>query len=195
MHVVNSSPEREIKTYLHCGGQCTRVFANLEALCEELSLAWIEESVGLHYGSLIKIVTKRKSGLQWDDVKRRFVYKNPEEFFYREAEFIIRTEQGEKLTAEELQPIYWEIRGRRWKKRRYGRYRHGRKTECCYGTFRHPKTNNERRQAFQNKDEGEPPIKPRRNHKSIITAWDDRYSHCDANWKTQSKRRRQYRPL
>lgn len=195
MHVVNTAPERDTKVYLHCGGYSTRTFADLEALCEELPLVWVTENVGSYYGSYIKIVTKRKSGLQWDDVKRRFIYKHPEEFFYREAEFIIRTEMGERFTAEELEPIYWVIRARWRKKRRYGRYRQGRKAERCYGSFRHPRTTNERRQAFQNKDEGEPPIRPRRNCKNIITAWDDRYSHCDANWKTQSKRRRQYRPV
>jgi hypothetical protein len=47
-------------------------------------------------------------------------------------------------TAEELRPVYWRLRSRPY---RPWANRHGRKTDGCYGTYRHPRTTNERRQA------------------------------------------------
>jgi hypothetical protein len=188
MYVIEPSPDREIKIYLHCCGTRSRVFYVLEDLCTQLTLDFVEKNVGLNYGYSIKIVTKRASGLQWD-AEYKFTYLHPEEAYWHPAAFIIRTEEGEKLTAEDLRPTYWGLR--RW---RYRWPRMGRKAERAYGTYRNPRTTNERRQAFQNKDEDEPPIRARRNKNNIITAWDDRLAHNDANWKTQYKRRHQYRP-
>jgi hypothetical protein len=192
MHVIPSVPERETQVYLHCRGTITRAFNSVEDLCRELALSFVEEFVGLHYDSNIKIVTKPRSGITWDKEFWKIYWRSPEEYFYRLADFIIRTETGEKLTAEDLRPVYWRLRARRhipW------RNRHGRKTEGCYGTYRHPKTTNERRQAFRNRDEDEPVIRARRNHKNIIHAWDDRNAHSEKSWKAQSKRKRQFRPV
>ncbi len=192
MHVIPSVPERETRVFVHCRGALSRVYNSVDELCGDMPLDFIEENVGYYYDSDIKIVTKRKSGINWNKETCTIYWMNPEEYFYRSADFIIRTETGEKLTAEELRPVYWRRRSRPWVP---WRNRHGRKTDGCYGTFRHPKTNNERRQAFQNKDENEPPIRARRNYNTIITAWDDRIAHSEKSWKAQSKRKRQFRPV
>ena len=71
--------------------------------------------------------------------------------------------------------------------------RMGRKTEGIYGRIRRPKTTQERRLSFHNKDEGEPKIRPKRRCHSLPSAWDDIVAHNDASWKTQSKRKHQYK--
>ncbi len=192
MHVIPSVPERETQVFVHCRGALSRVYNSVEDLCRDMPLDFVEEFVGYYYDSDIKIVTKLKSGLTWNKETRAFYWTSPEEYFYRSPLYIIRTDTGEKLTAEELRPVYWRLRSRPY---RPWANRHGRKTDGCYGTFRHPKTTNERRQAFQNKDENEPPIRARRNHKNIIHAWDDRNAHSEKSWKAQSKRKRQFRPV
>ncbi len=192
MHVIPLVPERETQVFVHCRGAVSRVYNSVEDLCRDMPLDFVEEFVGYYYDSEIKIVTKLKSGLNWNKETRTFYWMNPEEYFYRSPLYIIRTDTGEKLTAEELRPVYWRLRSRPWVP---WRNRHGRKTDGCHGTFRHPKTNNERRQAFQNKDENEPSIRARRNFNNIITAWDDRNAHSEKSWKAQSKRKRQFRPV
>jgi len=194
MYAIIPAPERESRAYLHCRGSVSREFNSIEDLCLELPLDFVEENVGYQYDAPIKIVTKRGSGLEYDKDYRRFWYRFPEEYFWHYTDFIIRTEDGRKLTATELRPVYWGIRSQRrpW---RPWQNRHGRKTEHCYGNLRHPRTTNERRQAFQCKDENEPPIRARRNLSNIIHAWDDRCSHCEKGWKSQSKRKKQYRPV
>ncbi len=193
MYAIIPAPERETRVYLHCRGSVSREFNSIEDLCLELPLDFVEGNVGRNYDSPIKIVTKRGSGLEYDKVNRKFWYRTPDEYYWHYADFIIRTEDGRKLTAQELQPVYWRLRRQRpW---RPWQNRHGRKTEYCFGTFRHPKTTNERRQAFQCKDEKEPPIRARRNCNNMINAWDDRSSHCEKGWKFQSKRKKQYRSV
>ncbi len=192
MHVIPSAPERETQVYVHCCGTLSRVYNSVEDLCRDMPLDFIEEWVGYQYNDTIKVVTKRRSGMNWDKETSTFYWMNPEEYFYRSADFIIRTDTGEKLTAEELRPVYWRLRSRPY---RPWAHRHGRKTDGCYGTYRHPKTTNERRQAFQNKDENEPPIRARRNHNNLINAWDDRNADTEKSWKAQSKRKRQFRPV
>ncbi len=193
MHVIPSAPERETRVYVHCRGHISRVYNSVEDLCRDMPLDFVEENVGYQYDWPIKIVTRRKTGLEYDKETRSFWWRFPEESYQYYADYIIRTDTGEKLTAAELSTVYWRLRSRkRWSR---WEHRHGRKTDGCYGTFRHPKTNNERRQAFQNKDENEPPIRARRNYNTIITAWDDRIAHSEKSWKAQSKRKRQFRPV
>lgn len=192
MYVIEPFPEREAKIYLCCSGSRSSVFYGLEDLCENLTLDFIERFVGRNYGDLIKIVTERAHGLAWDTEKKNFGYKNPEKFYHEEADYILRTEDGEKLTSHELKDVYWRFR---WRRGRPWRDRHGRKASGVYGHWRSPKTTNERRQAFQNVAEGEPPIRARRNKTNLTNAWDDHQTHNDACWKTQyKKRKRQYRP-
>ena len=192
MHVIPSAPERETQVFVHCRGSISRAYNSVEDLCRDTPLDFIERSVGRHYDSPIKIVTRCRSGFEYDKETRKFWHRHPEEYYYYGADFIIRTDTGEKLTAEELRPVYWRLRSRPWIS---WRNRHGRKTDGCYGTYRHPKTLNEIRQAFQNKDENEPPIRARRNRNNLITAWDDRNAHSEKSWKAQSKRKRQFRPV
>ena len=192
MYVIEPVPERVLKIYLCCRGSSSRVFYGLEDLCEDLTLDFVERFVGRNYGDLIKIVTARAHGLVWDAEKKKFGYKHPEKFHHVEAEFIIRTEDGEKLTSHELKDTYWRIRARLW---RYMCPSMGRKACNAYGHYRKPQTLNEKRQAFPNKDDGEPEIRGRRNKNNLPTGWDDYLSHNDACWKTQyKKRKRQYRP-
>lgn len=192
MYVIEPFPEWETKIYLYCCGRRSRVFYGLDDLCENLTLDFVERCVGRNYGDPIKIVTERAHGLVWDTEKSKFGYKNPEKFYHVEAEFIIRTEPGEKLTSHELKDVYWRFR---WQCRRPWRDRHGRKASNVCGHWRSPSTTNEKRQAFQNIDDGEPPIRARRNKTNLTDAWDDNHTHNDACWKTQyKKRKRQYRP-
>jgi len=191
MHTIDPAPKREPNIYLHCRGVGTRVFCGLDHLCSEITLGFIGIHVGNTYYDEIKIVTTRASGGYWDKGRRAISYRHPEQYYWKPAEYIIRTEDGQRLTAEYLRPVYWEWRSRQ---RRPWRDRHGRKASKVYGNWRSPKTTNERRQAFQNVDEGEPPIRARRNKTNLINAWDDTITHNDASWKTQSKRRHQYRP-
>ncbi len=191
MYVIEPVPERVLKIYLCCRGSDSRVFYGLEDLCEDLTLDFVEKFVGRNYGDRIKIVTARAHGLVWDAENKKFGYKYPEKFHHEEAEFIIRTEDGEKLTAHELKDTYWRIRARLW---RSSWPRWGRKARNAYGHYRKPKTQNEKRAAFPNKDEGEPEIRGSRNKNNLPTGWDDFLSHNDACWKTQYKRRHQYRP-
>jgi len=192
MHVIPSVPERETQVFVHCRGAISRVYNSVEELCQDMPLDFIERYVGRHYDSPIKIVTRCRSGFEYDKETRKVWHRHPEEYYYYPADYIIRTDTGEKLTAEELRPVYWRLRSRPY---RPWEQRHGHKTDGCYGTYRHPKTNNERRQAFQNKDENEPSIRARRNFNNIITAWDDRNAHSEKSWKAQSKRKRQFRPV
>ena len=192
MHVIPSVPERETQVFVHCRGAISRVYNSVEELCQDMPLDFIERYVGRHYDSPIKIVTRCRSGFEYDKETRKVWHRHPEEYYYYPADYIIRTDTGEKLTAEELRPVYWRLRSRPYRPREQ---RHGHKTDGCYGTYRHPKTNNERRQAFQNKDENKPSIRARRNFNNIITAWDDRNAHSEKSWKAQSKRKRQFRPV
>ena len=193
MYVIEPVPERVLKIYLKCRGSSGRVFYGLEDVCESLTLAFIEECVGKNYGDLIKIVTKRKGGFYYDRETRSFGYTQKEEARYDPAEWILRVETGDKITAEDLRPVYWQLRSQRYRYRPW-RDRHGRKASNAYGHYRKPKTQNEKRAAFPNKDEGEPEIRGRRNKNNLPTGWDDFLSHNDACWKTQYKRRHQYRP-
>lgn len=194
MYNVPPAPEKEPRVILHHIGGSKRVYENLEDMCNQLDLWWIKRMVGLKYGDGIKIVTRQRSGIMWDKETRKITWAQPEEFYHVDAEYIIRTEDGEKLTPEDLEPVYWRIRarGRHWGWRN-SRDRGAKRS--CYGGYRNPKTSNERRQAFQDKDENEPPIRARRNFNNIITAWDDRTVHSEKSWKLQSKRKRQYRPM
>ncbi len=196
MYVIEPALCREQEIYLYCCGRLSRTFYGLDHLCEELSVDFIEKWVGEHYGEQIKIVTKRAHGLHWPKDRAKWEYQFPEEFYIEPAMYIVRTDEGEKLTSDFLKKacsrFYYNRRAARLG---YYKPRMGRKTRGCYGNYRAPKTTNEKRQAFCIKEDGEPSIRARRNITNLTDAWDDTSRHNDACWKTQyKKRKRQYRP-
>ena len=193
MHIIEPSLGREVKIYLcQKGAVRPTVYSNIDEFCSRRSLEFIKGWVGEYYGDPIKIVISRASGFSHDRETRRFYYKYPETFYIQPAEFIVRTDTGERLTLEELQPLYYAFYRRNRASTPYWR-RQGLKSGCCYGRFRSPATTNERRQAFPNEDEGEPPIRGRRRAHSLPNTWDDVHSDSQKSWKYQSKRRHQYR--
>ena len=102
----------------------------------------------------------------------------------------IAVEDGNFVTPDRLVGLFRDW----WNDRpRYRYNRHG-WNRNAYGSFRSPKTTNERRQvAAATVDDGAPPVRCARNFRNLPDAWDDFYGHSDRNWKTQSKRRHQYR--
>lgn len=65
----------------------------------------------------------------------------------------------------------------------------------AYGGWRHPRTTQERKWAHAWDDEEFcPPPRARRQGRYLPTVWDDIYAHSEKSWKTQSKRRHQWRP-
>jgi hypothetical protein len=79
-----------------------------------------------------------------------------------------------------------------WDERPRGRWYRFTWNRNAYGSFRCPRTTQERRWAVQ-VDEDEPPIRCARNNRNLPNAWDDFYGHSDRSWKTQSKRRHQWK--
>jgi len=191
MYIIEPPLVREVKVYLCArgSGRATE-YASIEDFCIHQSLDFVERWVGRYYGEKIKIVTKRRSGAYWDRETRKIGWQQPEEYYYEEADFIIRTDIGDSLTAEELAPVYWEIRRRR---SRDWRRSQGLKSGSCYGRYTAPRTTNEIRQAVQNKDDGEPTIRCRRNKNNLPSSWDDKYAGVQKSWKYQSKRKNQYK--
>jgi hypothetical protein len=80
---------------------------------------------------------------------------------------------------------FWERRRSRGEKKQ------------AYGHWRAPKTTNERRWAHAWDDEEFAPrtgfARGRRRANALPNLWDDLYGHNDKSWKTQSKRRHQWR--
>lgn len=192
MHNIDPVPEKDPQIYLYSRSLTCRTFYSYEDLYYSLDLKWIREWVGKDYNSPIKIVTKRASGLFYDSQSKRFRPATPEEYFYVEADFILRTSFGEKITAEDLEPIYRRIKMSRSRKPKW-LYRQGRKTNYCYGRYRNPHTTNEKRKSFPIQEEGEPKIRAKRNYNNLPTSWDDKITHPHKSWKYQSKRKRQYK--
>lgn len=83
------------------------------------------------------------------------------------------------------------VRNRRgsWKRK----YDCGKKKSAC-GWFRRPHTTHERRwnNAWDD-EEFAPKGRAKRNIRNLPSAWDDYWAHCDKCWKTQSKRRHQWK--
>lgn len=192
MYIVPLAPEKEPRVVLHHMGGYKRVFENFEDMCANLDLTWIKENVGLKYDEEIKIVTKRASGFKWDREARKIVWTNPEEYYWVYAEYVIRTEDGEKLAYDDLAPIYYRYRQRTRASRYINPRTRGAKRHC-YGGYRKIRHANERRQAIA--EEGEPPIRARRNKNNLPNPWNDAFFKRQRCWKHQSKRKRQYKPV
>lgn len=84
-----------------------------------------------------------------------------------------------------------------WKDRPRGRWWRYRWTRVAHGYYRAPKTTNEMRWAHAWDDDEFAPVtgfaRGRRKAKHLPNLWDDRMSHNDKCWKTQSKRRHQWK--
>jgi hypothetical protein len=71
--------------------------------------------------------------------------------------------------------------------------RRGRKPRA-FGSFRYPRSTQEKRWANAWDDEEDcPPVRARRNIRHLPDAWDDHWSKTHKSWKKQSKRRHQWR--
>ena len=64
---------------------------------------------------------------------------------------------------------------------------------AAYGGHRSVRTTQERKQAQYQDEEYYVPVRAARNLANLPEAWDDIISHNDRSWKTQSKRKRQYK--
>ena len=190
MLTIEPADEFKIKIYLKSKDVPCRIFEDINDFYSNVKLDFIEKNVGSYYGDLIKIIDKRAKGLYWDKDTDSVSYSVKEESHYHPASYIVRTDLGEVLNVEALRDIYWRLRA---KLRKRGPLM-GRKASRVYSNFKNPKTSNELRQAFRLEEEGEPPIRCKRNQKHLITAWDDNMADTSPNWKKQSKRRHQYRP-
>ena len=102
----------------------------------------------------------------------------------------IAIEDGNLVTPDRLVGLFrdwWKDRPR-WRWNRHGW------SPGAYGQYRGVKTTNERRQIEATKgEENAPKIRAARNFRNLPNAWDDFMSHNDKSWKTQSKRRHQYK--
>ena len=98
-------------------------------------------------------------------------------------------DDGKLVTPDRLVGLFrawWEDRPRRWGRYSWSRY--------AYGQYRAIKTTNERRQLESTKgEENAPKIRAARNFRNLPNSWDDFMSHNDKSWKTQSKRKHQWK--
>lgn len=101
----------------------------------------------------------------------------------------IALDDGKLVTPDRLVGLFrtwWEDRPRR----RWG----WNWSPGAYGQYRKVKTTNERRQIDAWKDEEfAPKVRCARNFRNLPNTWDDYMSHNDKSWKTQSKRRYQWK--
>lgn len=67
-------------------------------------------------------------------------------------------------------------------------------TRNAWGGMRRIRTTNERRQIEAWKDEEDvPKVRAARNYRNLPNSWDDYMAHSDRSWKTQSKRKHQWK--
>ena len=101
----------------------------------------------------------------------------------------VAIENGKIITPDRLVGLCRKvIKQPRHKRRHFGWGRY------VYGGYRKVKTTNERRQLqAHNQDDFVPPIRPSRNNNGLPSGWDDIITHSDKSWKTQSKRRHQWK--
>jgi len=103
------------------------------------------------------------------------------------------------VTPDRLVGLYrtWNIRPYRgrWG---WGWWHHAGHKKAVWPQWRNPKTTQEQRWAHAWDDEEFAPkngfARGRRRAHALPTSWDDNYGHNDKSWKTQSKRRHQWRP-
>jgi len=74
------------------------------------------------------------------------------------------------------------------------KWRRGSHRRTAYGRFRHPRSTQEKRWVHAWDDEEfAPKVRAKRGMRYLPDAWDDYLSHNDKCWKTQSKRRHQWK--
>ena len=108
-------------------------------------------------------------------------------------------ESDKLVTPDRLVGLYrtwaktWGRRSWRW-----GYWHHAGLKKAVWPTWRSPKTTHEQRWAHAWDDEEFAPkngfARGRRRAHALPNSWDDIYGHNDKSWKTQSKRRHQWRP-
>jgi hypothetical protein len=146
------------------------------------------------YSTLEKLVTKNYNTSFSENLNEPIVHPDEYDIFdidkdYSNFAFVVIDHNENIIPICELNRISNQIDDRRFNYRRhYGWNR------SAYGNWRKPKTTQEKRAYFATKDEEETiKIRHRRGPKCLIDAYDDRYSHSDKNWKTQSKRSHQWK--
>ena len=123
--------------------------------------------------------------------------KRIDDFYWTNTRYCyIAVEDGKLVTPDRLVGLFrdWGVDRPYWysnfprRSHNYGWNRN------AWGSFRAPKSANERRQfAAATVDDDAPPVRCARNPRNLADAWDDRYGHSDRNWKTQSKRQHQWK--
>lgn len=104
----------------------------------------------------------------------------------------IALEDANLITPDRLVGLYrawWDERPRmNWYWRGHGW------TRNAWGGMRRVRTTNERRQIDAWKDEEDAPkVRAARNYRNLPNSWDDYMAHSDRSWKTQSKRKNQWK--
>lgn len=100
------------------------------------------------------------------------------------------------ITPDRLVGMYRAWKYDRYQQRinRFKYFRHKRTLKRAYGGFKHPRTTAEKRAFCSLKDEEYTNLgRARRNIPNLPDLWDDRYAHADKSWKTQSKRKHQWK--
>lgn len=106
--------------------------------------------------------------------------------------YILRDSYGDTIDPEDVKNAYRKKHPRKWGWLSHG-WRRG-----AYGGYRCPKTTHEFRWATAWDDEEFAPkagfARSSRIGRNLPNAWDDYLAHSDKSWKTQSKRKHQWRP-
>lgn len=105
--------------------------------------------------------------------------------------YILRDSYGDTINPEDVKNAYRKKYPHKWGWLSHG-WRRG-----AFGGYRCPKTTNEFRWAGAWDDEEFAPkagfARPSRRGRNLPNAWDDYLAHSDKSWKTQSKRKHQWK--
>lgn len=184
MHVIEPNNEETGKVYFKVSGLRTQAYSDLAEFCANHILHECERELGPYLGA--PILQPARVDYCWSKEPCRVEHPA----YIKGADWVIQRPDGESILIEEVRNIYHGWRA--WNRRNY-KPKMGRKAAWAYGSYRAPKTTNEKRQSFRVVEDGEPSIRCRRNMANLTDAWDDTTSHNDSCWKTQYKRKNQYR--
>lgn len=101
-------------------------------------------------------------------------------------------EDGKFITPDRLVGFYREFRIKRaasWDRK----WRQRRSRNKAYGGHRRVRTFQERKMACAQDEEYFIKVRPSRNTANMVEPWDDIIAHNDKSWKTQSKRKKQWK--
>lgn len=154
-----------------------RVFKSMSAAYRALGLPWIRENVGAHFS--VFVCREHYTALF-----------EPSKSIYAEADYVMRNDLGEILTAQSFQPL----REKEIKRRYWGRYAQWNGEGPVPGTrkyrggryyFRRIRHLNARRLCFTIAEEGEVPPRAARDVHHLPNNWDDYgvAAREDINWK------------